>query len=128
MDRSADWLKQAQRDMELAETAKAQGYHEWCAFAAQQCGEKAVKALVQSLHGSVRGHAIGEILALLPAAVAVPDAVADAAGELDRLYFTSRDPNGFTSGSPANHFSDRSSQRFLDYARTVLEFCRSQIH
>ncbi len=128
MNRAPDWLKQAQRDLEMAETVKAKGYHEWCAFGAQQSAEKAVKALVQSLHGSVRGHAIAEILALLPASVAVPEAVADAATELDRVYFTSRYPNGFVSGSPADYFTHASSQRFLGYAKTVLEFCRSQIH
>jgi HEPN domain-containing protein len=128
MDRSADWLKQANRDLQAAEVSAGSGHHEWAAFQAQQCGEKAVKALVQALHGSVRGHAITEILRLLPASLAIPQNVIEAANELDRVYFTSRYPNGFPAGSPSDYFSEASSQRFIGYAKTVLEFCRSQIH
>ncbi len=40
VDRSADWLKQPDRDLRVAETDAAAGYHEWAAFAAQQCAEK----------------------------------------------------------------------------------------
>ncbi|MFB3922514.1 MAG: HEPN domain-containing protein [Terriglobia bacterium] len=128
MDRSADWLKQADRDLQAAEVSAASGHHEWAAFQAQQSAEKAVKALVQSLHGSVRGHAITEILRLLPASLSVPQGVFDAGSELDRVYFTSRYPNGFASGSPSDYFNPSSSQRLISYAKTVLEFCRSQVH
>ena len=62
MDRSADWLRQAELDLRAAEDLAATGHHEWAAFAAQQSAEKAVKALVESLHGSVRGHSITAIL------------------------------------------------------------------
>ena len=97
MDRSADWLKQAQRDLSVAEAEASRGYHEWTAFAAQQSAEKAVKALAQSLHGAVRGHSITEILRHLPASVGVPQSFLTAAQELDKVYVTSRYPNGFAS-------------------------------
>ena len=82
MDRSSDWLRQAELDLRAAEDLAATGHHEWAAFAAQQSAEKAVKALVESLHGSVRGHSI----------------------------------------------SEKTSERLLEHARTILEFCRSAIH
>lgn len=44
-DRSRDWLNQAQRDLEQAEDSRRAGRHEWARFAAQQLGEKAIKAL-----------------------------------------------------------------------------------
>jgi HEPN domain-containing protein len=128
MDRSADWLKQAANDLRAAEDSAEAGHHEWAAFQAQQCGEKAVKALVQSLHGAVRGHAIAEILRRLPSSVKVPDPVLDAALALDRVYVAPRYPNAFASGSPSDYFNDRSSVEYIAYARQVLEFCRSQIH
>lgn len=128
MNRAADWLRQAERDLKVAEIGAAAGYHEWAVFAAQQCGEKAVKALVQSFHGAVRGQAIAEILHLLPSSVVVPEGALEAARELDRVYFTSGYPNTVSSGSPADFFSQSSSERYLDYARTVLKFCRGQIH
>jgi HEPN domain-containing protein len=127
MNRAADWLKQAERDLGLAATAIDAKYYEWVAFGAQQSAEKAVKALIQSLHGSVRGHSITEMLRQLPPAVQVPkEALAGAQG-LDRIYVTWRYPNGFASGSPSEYFNEEGSRELVEYARTILEFCRSQI-
>jgi HEPN domain-containing protein len=56
VNRAADWLTQAGWDLQAAQDSAANGHHEWAAFQAQQCAEKAVRALVQSLHGAVRGH------------------------------------------------------------------------
>ena len=67
MNRAADGLKQAERDLGFAETAIATKYYQWAAFAAQQSAEKALKVLVQSLHGAVRGHSITEMLRQRPA-------------------------------------------------------------
>jgi len=126
VERSADWLRQAERDLEAAENSAAGGYHEWAAFGAQQSAEKAVKALVESLHGAARGHSITGILR--QCGVHVPDAALEAARELDQVYVTARYPNGFASGAPADYFSERTSQRLLANARSILEFCRSAIH
>ncbi|MBZ5543677.1 MAG: HEPN domain-containing protein [Acidobacteriia bacterium] len=128
MNRAADWLKQAELDLRAAEDSRTTGHHEWAAFQAQQCGEKAVKALVQSLHGAVRGHSITEILRQLPASTGIPPALLLAGQELDKVYFTSRYPNGFASGAPSDYFNERNSQELLAHARQILGFCRSQIH
>ncbi len=125
MNRAADWLKTAARDFGLAEVAAASGYHEGAAFHAQQCAEKAVKALVQQLHGSVRGHSIGEMLGQLPASVSVPKTLLKGAQELDMVYVTSRYPNGFASGSPDDYFDEPKSRELIAYAREILEFCRT---
>jgi HEPN domain-containing protein len=125
MDRSADWLRQAELDLRAAEDLAATGHHEWAAFAAQQSAEKAVKALVESLHGSVRGHSI---TAILQQALDVPEDILNAARELDQVYVTARYPNGFASGAPADYFSEKTSERLVEHARTILEFCRSAIH
>ena len=127
MNRAADWLKQAERDLGFAETAIATKYYEWAAFCAQQSAEKAVKALIQSLHGSVRGHSITEMLRQLPASVEVPKPVLGGAQELDRVYVTSRYPNGFASGTPGDYFSEAAGRELVEYARTIVEFCRSKI-
>ena len=123
-----EWLRQAERDLKAAETSAAAGHHEWAAFQAQQSGEKAVKALVQHLHGAVRGHAVREILLQLPASAAVPQALLRAAQELDKVYLTSRYPNAFASGTPGDYFDENNSRELIGYAREILEFCRSQIH
>jgi HEPN domain-containing protein len=128
VNRAADWLRQAERDLGFAETGAAAGYHEGAAFYAQQSAEKAVKALIQSLHGGVRGHSITEMLRQLPNSIDVAAGLLNAAQELDKIYATSRYPNGFTSGAPADYFNAKSSNELLGHARTILEWCRSQIH
>lgn len=127
MNRAGDWLKQAEADLAAAVDSAAASHHEWAAFQAQQCGEKAAKALVQALHGASRGHSITDILKQLAPAIAVPNAVLDAARELDKVYVTSRYPNGFVSGSPSDYFTGGSSQKLIQHARETLNFCRSQI-
>ncbi len=128
VNRSADWLGQAELDLKAAVDSAATGHHEWAAFQAQQCAEKAVKALVQSLHGSARGNSVVGFLTELANRIAIPDIVLEAARKLDMVYMNSRYPNGFDRGKPADYFSAESSKELVDYARTVLEFCRSQIH
>ena len=128
MNRVADWFKQAEVDLHAAEVSAANAHHEWAAFQAQQCAEKAVKALVQHLHGSVRGHSIKEILDQLPLPLQVPAALLEAARELDKVYVTARYPNGFVSGTPSDYFTAKNSKQLIGHARNILEFCRSQIH
>jgi len=127
MDRSADWLKQAEKDLGHAERSRSVGDYEWAAFAAQQSAEKAVKALVQSWHGSARGHAVAEILQRLPDSVGVTAEILDAGRALDEVYLTSRYPNGFASGAPTDYFTAKRSSELIEYGRQILEFCRSKI-
>jgi HEPN domain-containing protein len=128
VNRAADWLKQAEWDLQAAEDSAAKGHHEWAAFQAQQCAEKAVKALVQYLHGAVRGHAILEVLRQLPPSSEVPERLLAAARELDKVYLTARYPNAFASGTPSDYFDEKSSRELIAYAREILAWCRSQIH
>lgn len=127
MNRAADWLRQAERDLAAAEDSAAAGHHEWAAFQAQQSAEKAAKALVQSLHGSARGHSVTAILLQLTTALAIPDSLLDAARELDKVYVTARYPNGLAAGSPTDYFTGRTSRELIAYGRDILEFCRSQV-
>jgi HEPN domain-containing protein len=127
MNRAADWLKQAGQDLSAAEDSAATGHHEWAAFQAQQGAEKAVKAFVQSLHGAVRGHSVSEMLRQITGRVAVPPELIPAALELDKVYVTSRYPNGFASGSPTDYFTEQSSRQLIRYGKDIFEFCRSQI-
>jgi HEPN domain-containing protein len=117
----------AERDLGYAELGAASGYHEGAAFHAQQSAEKAVKALILSLHGAARGHAITEMLRQLPASVNLPAEILNAAQQLDRVYVTSRYPNGFAWGSPSDYFNERDSRELIAYAKQILEWCRSQI-
>ena len=93
-----------------------------------KAAEKAVKALVQAFDGETRGHSVTGPLERLAGSIGVPEGVLDAARDLDQIYITSRYPNGFPEGAPADYFSERTSQRLLSHARSIVEFCRSKIH
>jgi HEPN domain-containing protein len=60
-NRSLDWFRQAQRDLEQAEASLLDDRHEWACFAAHQAAEKAVKALHLSYqldhNGSLQSYA-----------------------------------------------------------------------
>jgi HEPN domain-containing protein len=128
MNRGADWFRQAEADLRAAEDSVVTTHYEWAAFQAQQAAEKAVKALVQFLHGAVRGHSITEILQQLPASARAPQTILEAARQLDKVYLTARYPNGFVSGIPSDYFTEKDSREHIGHARSILEFCRSQIH
>jgi HEPN domain-containing protein len=68
MERSADWLKQAKRDLEKAKLDFHHSFFEWACFTAQQSAEKAVKAVYQKLNMSVKGHSIVKMLEELQSA------------------------------------------------------------
>ena len=46
MNRSADWLHQAQADLELAGVSAAAGHHEWACFAFHQAGGEGPEGFV----------------------------------------------------------------------------------
>lgn len=119
MDRPKDWFEQAERDLGFGKTAAGTGHQEWAAFLAQQSAEKAVKALVHALRGAVRGHSITEIPRSLPLSVSVSQEVLEGAQALDKVYVTSRYPNGFASERPGDYFNGTDSEDFLDHARGV---------
>ncbi len=85
MDRSQDWLNQAARDLAAARNNAQAGYHEWAAFAAQQSAEKALRALVQSVHGEVRDHSLTAILREISGITPAGEEVLEAARELDQV-------------------------------------------
>lgn len=127
MNRAADWLKAAERDLGLAEVAARSGYHEGAAFHSQQSAEKAVKGLIQHLHGAVRGHSITEMLRQLPSSLDLPGVILESGQKLDKVYVTSRYPNGYVSGQPGDYFNEQDSRELIADGRQILEWCRSQI-
>ena len=50
----------------------------------------------------------------------------DTARELDRHYIATRYPNSYPEGSPMEYYSKSNAERCIDYARRVIEFCRSK--
>jgi HEPN domain-containing protein len=125
VDRSQDWLRQADRDLEQASASRADERHEWACFAAQQAAEKAVKAL--HLHHSQEawGHVVARLLAELP--VEVERSLIEKAKVLDNFYVGTRYPDGHPEGPPFEHYGEIQSGEAIRYASEILEFVRAQV-
>jgi len=48
MERSEDWMDEAEWDLEHAKNDMKSGFYNWACFSAQQASEKAVKAVFKS--------------------------------------------------------------------------------
>ena len=125
MDRSQDWIYEAQGDLEHAHSDKERGYYSWACFSAQQSAEKAVKAAFQKTGAEAWGHSIAELLEELSSRYEVPRELMDAALELDKAYIPTRYPNAHPSGSPRSLYTKREAERLIDYASQIVEFCTS---
>jgi HEPN domain-containing protein len=86
VERSKDWYKQAERDLQSACSQLKAGFFEWACFISQQAAEKAAKAVYQKLGGDAWGHAVTDLLKGLSEKVNVPNELIEIAKRLDRFY------------------------------------------
>lgn len=126
-DRSGDWLRQAERNLDHARDCGASGRHEWACFAAQQSAEAAGKALPLRLGQDASGHVIRRLLEELTARIAVPTDLIEGARVLDAYYLPTRYANGHSEGAPGEHYGALQSSEAVRYAGQILEFCRSEM-
>jgi HEPN domain-containing protein len=126
-NRAADWLAQAERDLEQAADSCEAGRHEWACFAAHQAVEKAVKALHLELRQEAWGHVVARLLNDLPDSVEVESGLVERARVLDNFYIPTRYPNGHPAGAPFEHYGALQSEQALEYAGTIVEWVRSQM-
>lgn len=124
-NRFADWFAQARRDLEQAESSRAEERHEWACFAAQQSAEKAVKALHLRLGQEAWGHVVSRLLRDLP--LTVPTDLIEKARVLDGFYIPTRYANGHAEGPPFEHYGTLQSREAIQYASEILEFVRVQM-
>ncbi|MEX2569754.1 MAG: HEPN domain-containing protein [Gemmatimonadota bacterium] len=124
MERSADWIDQARRDLAHAQQDLETGFYEWACFSAQQAAEKAVKAVFQKLNLEAWGHSAADLLQALPEnAGEVPGDIVDKAFELDKAYIPTRYPDAHQSGSPRQRYRKSEAERLVNHARDVIRFC-----
>jgi HEPN domain-containing protein len=123
VDRSRDWLDQAEGDLVHAQSDLEWGFYDWAAFSAQQAAEKAVKAVFQRLGAEAWGHSVADLLAELAAHRPAPPELQDAALELDKAYIPARYPNAHPSGSPRRRYTRDEGARLVHHAEAIYEFC-----
>lgn len=124
-NRATDWFRQAERDLEQALASQRDGHHEWACFAAQQCAEKAVKALHLRLGQEAWGHAVARLLRELPSPA--PAELIEKGKVLDNFYVATRYANGHPEGAPFEHYGPIQSGQAIAYAREILEFVRARM-
>lgn len=124
-DRTEDWFRQAERDMEQARSSAREQRHEWACFAAQQAAEKAVKALHLHLKQEAWGHVVARLLQELP--VLVPPELVEKAKVLDNFYVPARYANGHPEGAPFEHYGTLQSGDAIRYAGEIIEFVRTAL-
>jgi HEPN domain-containing protein len=123
MERSADWMDQAQGDLEHAQSDLERGFYNWASFSAQQAAEKALKAVFQKMGAEAWGHSAADLLQELSEKHSVREELRDAALELDKAYIPTRYPNAHPSGSPRFRYTQSEARRLIDHAETILRFC-----
>ncbi len=121
-ERSHDWFRQAEHDLEKARLDRQWQYFEWACFTAHQAAEKAIKAVYYARHGEARGHGVRELLTSL--ALPVDASLLKQAASLDRFYIPTRYPNGLTAGAPHDYVSQDDAAQAIEAAEVMLAWCQ----
>ena len=124
-ERSADWFRQAEKDLENAWWETKGGFYEWACFSAQQAAEKALKAVYQKFGGTAWGHSILNLLKGLEEKISVPQELYASARKLDLYYLPARSPNGWEEGIPHDYYTEEEALHAIRSAEKILRFCKS---
>lgn len=125
MERSRDWMDQAEGDLKHAQSDMERGFYEWSCFSSQQAAEKAVKAVFQKMGAEAWGHSVSDLLQELSKRHDVSGELIDGALELDKAYIPARYPNAHPSGSPRTRYIEEEARRLLIHGDKIVNFCKS---
>ena len=123
MDRSKDWLDEANGDLEHALNDLQDGFYNWACFSAQQAAEKAIKAVFQRMGAEAWGHSAADLLKELAKKHDIPGGLSDGALELDKAYIPTRYPNAHPSGSPRSLYTKEEAKRLIGHAENIVKLC-----
>lgn len=125
-NRQADWLRQAQRDLEVARTTLGAGQFDWSCFAAQQAAEKSLKALYQRHHAEGWGHVLDALMEGLLSDEPELARYRDMGKVLDKCYIPTRYPNSLDRGAPADAYTRGEAEQAIDHAEQIVAFCETR--
>lgn len=123
MERSKDWIDEAEGDLQHAKNDLNSKFYNWACFSSQQATEKAIKAVFRKMGIEAWGHSVSDLLKELSNTFPVPSEFIDDALELDKVYISSRYPDAHTSGSPRKKYTKREAGRLIEYAERIFKFC-----
>ncbi|MBC7091393.1 MAG: HEPN domain-containing protein [Nitrososphaeria archaeon] len=125
VERSRDWMDQAEGDLEHAKSDLKLGFYDWACFSSQQSAEKAVKAVFQKLGVEAWGHSVYDLLLELKNRIDVSDELLECSLELDKAYIPTRYPNAHPSSSPRRRYTKKEAERLIEYAEKIFVFCKN---
>ncbi len=123
MERSQDWMDEAQGDLEHAQNDLEHGFYNWACFSSQQAAGKAAKAVFQKMGAEAWGHSVADLLKELSKRYQVSEELIDGALELDKAYIPTRYPNAHPSGSPQTRYTANEARRLIEHAEKIINFC-----
>jgi HEPN domain-containing protein len=125
VERSRDWMDQAEGDLEHAKSDLKLGFYDWACFSSQQSAEKAVKAVFQKLGAEAWGNSVYDLLLELKSRMDVSDELLECSLELDKAYIPTRYPNAHPTSSPRRRYTRKEAERLIEYAEKILVFCKN---
>jgi len=125
VERSKDWLDQAEGDLEHAKSDLKHRFYDWACFSAQQSAEKAVKAVFQKLGAEALGYPVYDLLKNLREKLRFDDKLLEYALELDKAYIPARYPNAHPSSSPRRRYTKSEAERLIGYAEEIFKLCKN---
>ena len=117
------WLDTAAEDLDAARALAENKKFSHACFFAQQCGEKALKALWYFLGEDPWGDSIQKLIAELPDEKA-RETMADlleTGSALDRYYIPTRYPNGLPDLTPGKYYFQKDADLAIGSARRILD-------
>ncbi|GBD09913.1 hypothetical protein HRbin22_02175 [Candidatus Thermoflexus japonica] len=125
--RHPDWLAQGLRDLQAARSMLEAGFYEWAAFQAHPAAEKSLKVPLRFHHREYRGHRLVAMLEELSQKMPIPEMLFEAARELDLHDMSSRYPNHFAEGDPAQYYDRKIAQRCVEHAERIVGFVQENL-
>jgi len=124
------WLKTAEEDLGAARGLLTIKKYSHACFIAQQCAEKAMKALWYALGDDPWGHSIRKLIEEIPDKAARQKLMAnlEAGNILDRYYIPTRYPNGLPDLTPGEVYLKKDADLCIRHARSILTAVKSKIN
>lgn len=123
------WLKQAEADLKAAGDSRANANFEWSCFQAQQCGEKALKAvLYENGYTSIITHSLKELIKeCAKIHKSFPELSTDAR-TLDMFYIATRYPNGLGGDlAPTEFYEKEDAEKCINSAELILQTVKNYL-
>lgn len=123
------WLDTANEDLRASRAlAEAEFYAHAC-FSAQQCAEKAIKAMWFLIGADPWGHSVQKLLAEFPGKNQLDqiDVLVGKAATLDRFYIPTRYPNGLPDLTPGKSYFPKDAEQAIGLAAELWEAFRNWI-